>query len=344
MIMPRSPMLPHCADFSNWKGNGNEDNRGERPIETTLKIGTRGSALALTQTRWVAERLKQRYPELAVEIVVIKTGGDIMQDISLVKIGGKGVFVKEIEDALLRGDIDMAVHSMKDVPAELPEGLYIGVIPKREDPRDVLIAGENRKIEALPHGARIGTGSLRRGMQLRRLLPDVQIVPLRGNLDTRIRKIEQEGLDGIIVAAAGIRRMGWVHRVSQFIPAEVMLPAIGQGALAIETRTADPSLVEMLAFLNDAATWMEVGAERSFLQRLGGGCQLPIAAYGKIRGEELTLAGLVGSLDGRIVITDEEKGKPFEYHELGIILAERILSRGGEAILAEVYQGGNHAR
>jgi len=331
------PMSLHCEGFSNWMI------KGERLIKTTLRIGTRGSALALTQARWVAEQMKQRYPELAVEIIVIKTRGDIMQDVSLVKIGGKGVFVKEIEDALLQDDIDMAVHSMKDIPAALPEGLHIGVIPKREDPRDVLIAKDNRKIEALPRGARIGTGSLRRGMQIRKLMPDVQIVPLRGNLDTRIRKIEQEDLDGIIVAAAGIRRMGWVHRVSQFIPAEVMLPAVGQGALGIETRTADPLLVEMLAFLNDAATWMEVGAERSFLQRLGGGCQLPIAAYGKIHGEELTLAGLVGSLDGRIMILDEEKGKPFEYHELGIILAERILFRGGQTILAEVYQGGPHA-
>jgi hydroxymethylbilane synthase len=308
-----------------------------------LRIATRGSALALKQTNGVADRVKSRYPEMDIQIVVIKTKGDIMQDVSLIKIGGKGVFVKEIEDALLRGDADIAVHSMKDVPAELPEGLIIGIIPEREDPRDVLIARDNRKIESLPQGARIGTGSLRRGMQMRNLLPDVRIVPLRGNLDTRIRKIEAEDLDGVIVAAAGIRRMGWLERVSQFIPAEVMLPAVGQGALGIEMRTGDPSMEEALAFMNHPATWLEVGAERSFLQRLGGGCQLPIAAYGKLRGEELTLRGLVGSLDGRVMITDEVKGKSMEYLMLGRMLAERILSQGGQAILDAVYQGGNDA-
>jgi hydroxymethylbilane synthase len=330
-------MWPHCADYSSWNP------KGEDAIKKQLRIATRGSALALTQTNGVADRLKKHHPEMKIAIVVIKTKGDIMQDVSLVKIGGKGVFVKEIEDALLCGDADIAVHSLKDVPAELPEGLHIGIIPEREDPRDVLIARDNKKIESLPQRARIGTGSLRRGMQIRNLLPDVQVVPLRGNLDTRIRKIESEDLDGIIVAAAGIRRMGWVRRVSQFIPAEVMLPAVGQGALGIEMRTGDPSMAEALAFLNHPATWLEVGAERSFLQRLGGGCQLPIAAYGKIRGEELTLKGLVGSLDGRVMITDEVKGKSSEYLMLGRMLAERILSQGGQAILDAVYQGGNNA-
>lgn len=298
-----------------------------------MKIGTRGSALALTQADWVAARLRQRYPEVKIATVIIKTRGDIMQDVSLVKIGGKGVFVKEIEDALLRGEIDIAVHSMKDVPSELPDGLHIATIPEREDPRDVLIAKDNRKIESLPRGARIGTGSLRRGMQMRNLLPDVQIVPLRGNLDTRIKKIEAEGLDGVIVAAAGIRRMGWIHRVSQFIPAEVMLPAVGQGALGIELRADDSSLADMLAFLNHPATSMEVGAERSFLQRLGGGCQLPIAAYAQIRGKELTVRGLVGSLNGRTMITDEVRGNQSDYRMLGTLLAERILSQGGQALL-----------
>jgi hydroxymethylbilane synthase len=222
---------------------------------------------------------------------------------------------------------------MKDVPSELPDGLHIATIPEREDPRDVLIAKDNRKIESLPRGARIGTGSLRRGMQMRNLLPDVQIVPLRGNLDTRIKKIEAEGLDGVIVAAAGIRRMGWIHRVSQFIPAEVMLPAVGQGALGIELRADDSSLADMLAFLNHPATSMEVGAERSFLQRLGGGCQLPIAAYAQIRGKELTVRGLVGSLNGRTMITDEVRGNQSDYRMLGTLLAERILSQGGQALL-----------
>jgi hydroxymethylbilane synthase len=308
-----------------------------------VKIGTRGSALALTQANWVADRLRRRYPEMSIATVVIKTKGDIMQDVSLVKIGGKGVFVKEIEDALLRGDVDIAVHSMKDLPSELPKGLYIAIFPEREDPRDVLIARDHKKIESLPRGARIGTGSMRRGMQMRNLLPDVRIVPLRGNLDTRIRKIETEGLDGVIVAAAGIRRMGWVSRVSQFLPAEVMLPAVGQGALGIELRADDSALAEMLAFLNHPETSMEVGAERSFLQRIGGGCQLPIAAYAKMNSRELTIRGLVGSPDGRTMIADEVRGAPPDYGMLGTLLAERILSRGGQALIDEACQGGDHA-
>lgn len=266
-----------------------------------------------------------------------------MQDVSLVKIGGKGVFVKEIEDALLRGEVDIAVHSMKDVPAELPDGLHIATIPEREDPRDVLIARDGGKMETLPRGARIGTGSMRRSTQLRNLLPDVQVVPLRGNLDTRIRKIETEGLDGIIVAAAGIRRMGWMHRVSQFIPTEIMLPAVGQGALGIEMRTGDASLADMLAFLNHPVTTMEVGAERSFLKRLGGGCQLPIAAHARMNNRDLTLRGLVGSMDGRIMITDEIRGIPADYSTMGVVLAERILSRGGQVLIDNLYPGGNHA-
>ncbi len=187
----------------------------------------------------MADRIREHHPDAAVELVTIRTKGDIMQDVSLVQIGGKGLFIKEIEEALLRGDVDMAVHSMKDVPAELPEELEIAVTPLREDPRDVLISRDNRKLEEMPRGARIGTGSLRRGFQLRNRMPDLEIVPLRGNLDTRIRKIETEGLDGVIVAAAGIRRMGWVAKVSQFIPVEVMLPAVGQGVLGIETRRDD---------------------------------------------------------------------------------------------------------
>ena len=296
----------------------------------------------MTQTNWVADCIRRRLPEMDISIVVIRTKGDIMQDVSLVKIGGKGVFVKEIEDALLRGDVDIAVHSMKDVPAELPDGLHIGVVPEREDPRDVLIARDNRKMESLPRGARIGTGSLRRGMQLRNLLPDVQIVPLRGNLDTRIRKIESEGLDGVIVAAAGIRRMGWIGRVSQFIPSEVMLPAVGQGALGVEMRTDNLFLYEKLKFLNHSATSIEVGAERAFLHRLGGGCQVPIAGYAKIRGDELVLKGLVGSLNGRDLITDEVCGSTSDYRTLGTLLAERILSQGGQDLIDQAYQGGNN--
>ena len=291
----------------------------------------------------MAARIREQHPDAAVELVIIKTKGDIMQDVSLVQIGGKGLFIKEIEEALLRGDVDIAVHSMKDVPAELPEELEIAVTPPREDPRDVLISSGNRKLEEMPHGARIGTCSLRRGFQLRNRMPDLDIVPLRGNLDTRIRKLGTEDLAGVIVAAAGMRRMGWVAKISQFIPVEVMLPAVGQGVLGIETRRRDPSVREAIAFLHDPVTWCEVGAERAFLQRLGGGCQLPIAAFAKKKGKEITIGGLVGSVDGRTMIRHEMRGPASDFDTLGKALADHILVRGGRALLDQVYleNGGN---
>ena len=309
--------------------------RGDN-IKTTLRIGTRGSALALTQARWVAERLKDELHGMTIELIVIKTKGDIMQDVSLTKIGGKGLFVKEIEDALLRHEIDIAVHSMKDVPADLPEGLEIGVMSEREDPRDVLISKGDRKIEDMPPEARIGTGSLRRGFQLRSLFPTIKIVPLRGNLDTRIRKIQTENLDGIVVAAAGMKRMGWIKRISQFIPMDMMLPAIGQGVLGIEMRKDDMGTKQAVSFINHSETWVEITAERAFLRRVGGGCQLPIAAYGKKHGGNLKLKGLLGSIDGQIMIRDEVEGLCEDADALGVMLAENILSRGGQAILKEV--------
>ncbi|MCE5265217.1 MAG: hydroxymethylbilane synthase [Deltaproteobacteria bacterium] len=303
-----------------------------------LRIGTRGSALALTQSGWVADRIRERHPDTAVELVTIRTKGDILQDVPLARIGGKGVFIKEIEEALLRGDVDLAVHSMKDLPAELPAALEITVIPQREDPRDVLISCGGRKLEELARGARIGTGSLRRGVQLRNRMPWLEIVPLRGNLNTRIRKLATEGLDGVIVAAAGIRRMGWVEQVSEFVPVEFMLPAVGQGALGIETRRGDVRSREAAAFLHDPTTFCEVGAERAFLGRLGGGCQLPIAGFAKKSGHEVALEGLVGSIDGCTVIRDRVTGPAEAYAELGAHLAERILAAGGRALLDEVCQ------
>ena len=301
-----------------------------------MKIGTRGSGLALTQSNWVADQIGKRFPNLTAEIVIIKTKGDIMQDVSLVKIGGKGVFVKEIEEALLAGVIDMAVHSMKDVPAEVPAGLEIAITPEREDPRDVLISRGNRKIEEMPKGARIGTGSLRRGYQLLNLLPDIEIVPLRGNLDTRVKKIEMDNLAGVIVAAAGLKRMGWSDRVSQYLPVEMMLPAVGQGVLGLELRSNDRETKDILSFLNHETTWIEVGAERAFLQRLGGGCRLPIAAYGKRQGKQLLLRGLVGGMDGRVMIREEVAGAVENGAMLGSELADRILARGGRQLLDEV--------
>ena len=277
---------------------------------------------------------------MAIETVVIKTKGDILQDVPLAKVGGKGLFVKEIEDALLREEVDIAVHSMKDVPMELPDGLEIGVMSEREDPRDVLISKDQRGLADMPVGARIGTGSLRRGFQLLHLFPDIELVPLRGNLDTRIRKIQTDSLDGIIVAAAGLRRMGWADRITQVIPVEIMLPAVGQGALGIELRKNDEAVRRAVSFLNHPRTWVEVSAERAFLKRLGGGCQLPVAAYGVKDGNGLTVTGLLGSLDGRELIKDEVRGASEDAEVLGTLLAEKILSKGGQAILAEVYRKG----
>jgi hydroxymethylbilane synthase len=277
---------------------------------------------------------------VAVETVVIKTKGDILQDVPLAKVGGKGLFVKEIEDALLRKEVDMAVHSMKDVPMELPDGLEIGVMSEREDPRDVLISKDQMRLEEMPVGARIGTGSLRRGFQLLHLFPDIELVPIRGNLDTRIRKIQTDGLDGIIVAAAGIKRMGWADRITQVIPVEIMLPAVGQGALGIELRKNDNVVRQAISFLDHPRTRVEVGAERAFLRKLGGGCQLPVAAYGVKKEDNLTVTGLLGSLDGRELIKDEVRGPSEDAEALGTSLAERILSKGGQAIMDEVYRKG----
>ena len=262
----------------------------------------------MKQAHWVADRLKEKYPDMITEISVIKTRGDRMQNVSLASIGGKGVFVKEIEEALLRGDIEIAVHSMKDVPTELPEELEIGIVTEREDPRDVLISRENGKLEDLPTGARIGTGSLRRGLQLLNLMPDIQIVPIRGNLNTRIKKLKTDNLDGVVVAAAGMKRMGWEESVSQFIPIEVMMPSPGQGALGIELRKDDEEMKDIVSFLNHRSSSIEVMAERAFLTELGGGCQVPIAAFGKKQDDELILRGLVGSLDGRTIVDDEVRG------------------------------------
>jgi len=243
-----------------------------------IKVGTRGSKLALTQTNYVVEALKKAAPETEAEICVIKTSGDIMQDVSLAQIGGQGVFVKEIEEALLAGSIDLAVHSMKDVPGETPEGLTFAALMPREDARDVLVSRGNVKMEFMPKGAKIGTGSLRRAAQIKAMLPDINIFSLRGNIDTRLKKIETENLTGVILAAAGMKRMGYLEKITQYLPIELMLPAVGQGALGLQTRKGDTELAELCGKLNHPQTFAEVSAERSYLRALGGGCRLPIAA------------------------------------------------------------------
>jgi hydroxymethylbilane synthase len=300
---------------------------------TNIKVGTRGSKLALTQTNFVAEKLKKIMPNANIEICVIKTSGDIMQDVSLLTIGGQGVFVKEIEEALLSEKIDLAVHSMKDVPGENPEGLIFSAILPREDVRDVLVSRNNIKLEFMPKGAKIGTGSQRRGAQIKALLPDVSIVPLRGNIETRIKKIETENINGVILAAAGMKRNGLTEKITQFLPVETMLPAVGQGALGLQIRKNDDELAKACAVLNDAATSAEVAAERAFLRTLGGGCRLPIAALGKLDGQMLTLEGMLAAPNGTTVIREKISGTIKDAEEMGKKLAEIVLDKGGRRLM-----------
>ena len=298
-----------------------------------LKIGTRGSKLALTQTNFVADKLKKAIPDAEIEICVVKTSGDIMQDVSLLTIGGQGVFVKELEEALLSQKVDLAVHSMKDVPGDIPEGLTFAAILKREDVRDVLISRNNIKLEFMPKGAKIGTGSQRRGAQIKAMMPDVNIVPLRGNIDTRLKKIETENLTGVILAAAGMKRMGLAEKITQFLPVETMLPAVGQGALGLQIRKADTELAKMCTTLNDTTTAAEVVAERAFLRALGGGCRLPIAALGKLDGQMLTLEGMVAAPNGSTVIREKISGTTKNAEEMGKKLAEIVLDKGGKRLM-----------
>jgi hydroxymethylbilane synthase len=302
-----------------------------------IKVGTRGSKLALTQTNYVVGALKKAAPETEANICVIKTSGDIMQDVSLAQIGGQGVFVKEIEEALLAGSIDLAVHSMKDVPGETPEGLTFAALMPREDARDVLVSRGNVKMEFMPKGAKIGTGSLRRAAQIKAMLPDVNILPLRGNIDTRLKKIETENLTGVILAAAGMKRMGYLEKITQYLPIELMLPAVGQGALGLQTRKGDTELAELCGKLNHPQTFAEVSAERSYLRALGGGCRLPIAAYGLLEGKRLTLEGLIAAPNGSEVIRDKVWGEIGAAEELGKRLADLILEKGGRRLLELMY-------
>ncbi len=272
-----------------------------------------------------------------METIIIKTKGDKILDVPLAKVGGKGLFVKEIEEALLREEIDLAVHSMKDVPTELPEGLEIAIIPERESPFDVLISRENLSFEGLPPGARVGTSSLRRTAQLRAKRPDLQIENLRGNLDTRLRKLSEGLYEAIIVAEAGLLRLGLGDTPRERFSPEVMLPAIGQGALAIEIRKADTELREGLSFLHHEETAVAVAAERAFLERLGGGCQVPLAAYACFDGGNLVVEALIADPSGEPLLRDKLEGPPSQAAEMGRRLAEELLSRGGQKILGKVY-------
>ncbi len=304
----------------------------------SIKIGTRGSQLALWQANWTKSTLNQIFPSLSIQLVAIKTTGDKILDAPLAKVGGKGLFVKEIEEALLDGRIDLAVHSMKDMPTLIPQGLMIGSIPKRETPVDVLISRHGQRFSELTLGARIGTCSLRRAAQLRHARPDLDILPLRGNLDTRLKKLESgaEGLEAIVLAAAGIKRLNLQECITEYLDETIMLPAVGQGALCIESRVDDPKLAQVLAALDDPATRTVVLGERAFLNRLEGSCQVPIAALGKIDKDTFSLSGLVADIDGKTLFRDTHCGPTSLSENIGTELAERLLAMGADKILEKL--------
>jgi len=362
-----------------------------------INIGTRGSKLALWQAEWVKAEIQMIDPGIDVRLIKIKTTGDMILDVPLAQVGGKGLFVKEIEESILRNDVDIAVHSMKDVPTDFPVGLHLSAICEREDPRDAFISqiqsskSKVQSIKDLPQGARIGTSSLRRSSQLLNMRPDLQITQLRGNLDTRLRKLDEGQFDAIILAAAGVKRLGLQDRITEVLPFEVSLPAIGQGAIGIECRADDEVINEIVGSLDHEETSIAVRAERVFLRKLEGGCQVPIAAYARIISQEsgarsqesnpdnppirplvnnppipplekggkggfekgrrrevkdpslltrhslLVMDGLVGSIDGKRLVKGRIEGRPEDYESLGVRLAEDLLSRGAQEILAEVY-------
>jgi hydroxymethylbilane synthase len=298
-------------------------------------IGTRGSALALAQTEWIKDLIHNRYPSAEVEVKVIKTSADRDQTASLRSASTVGVFVKELEQALLAGDIDIAVHSMKDLPTQIPSGLRIAAIPEREDARDALIANKATSLFDLPAGSLVGTGSIRRQAQILASRPDLRIMDIRGNVDTRLKKLQNGACDAIILACAGLRRLGLQHRITSQLNFEQMLPAPGQGALAIETRVNDPTTEAVATPLNHPATALAVISERKFLERMGGGCNVPVAVYAQVTENTLEIDGLVASPDGRRVVRDSIQQSLQKANEAADLLADRILSRGGRAILDE---------
>lgn len=306
-------------------------------MRATIRIGTRSSPLALWQAQWVKDRLERHRPALRVELVPVKTSGDRFQNISLSRIGGKALFVKEIEEALQAGRVDLAVHSVKDVPAVLPAGLTLSVIPQREDPRDVLITPNGETLDELTAGARVGTSSLRRQALLLHLRPDLDIVMLRGNVETRLRKQRAGEVEATILAAAGLKRLGLMPARSHILDEQVFVPAVGQGALGIETR-AEADDAALLRPLHHVETALAVTAERAFLGRMGGSCRTPLAALAIARTEGVTLTALIASPDGQTVLRGQEHGPPETAEQLGIRLAERLLAQGGNEILARLEQ------
>ncbi len=313
--------------------------RQEQLMNKRLVLATRKSKLALAQSSWVKGRIEELWPECTVELLKVTTRGDKILDVPLAKVGGKGLFVKEIEEAILSGQADIAVHSLKDVPTEIPSGLEVSIFPEREDHRDAFISRKAPCLSDLEHGAKVGTSSLRRMAQLRIVRPDLQIESLRGNLDTRLKRLDQGDFDAIILAAAGLKRLGLSDRISCFLSTDIMIPAIGQGALGIEFRSNDEETRKLLQPLHHDETAIRVRAERAFLERLEGGCQVPIGALASLYQDRLVLEGIVADEQGRRVIRRSMEGDPTGAKELGRALAETILDLGGKEILEEVYSG-----
>ena len=301
-----------------------------------VTIGSRGSPLALWQANWVKDLLLGHHSDLAVDIKIIKTSGDRIQDVPLAKIGGKGLFVKEIEEGLLKREVDFAVHSMKDMPIIFPVNLCIACVTKRENPFDALISRNNIKLDDLPKGAKIGTGSLRRMSQLLYYRPDLNLVPLRGNLETRLKKLETEGLDAIILAAAGLIRLGWNNCITEIIPPEILLPAMGQGAVGIETRKNDVDNQILLADMDDEQTHYALDAERALVSQLEGGCNVPIGSFATLNDDQITLRGLVASLDGKTMYKKELTDLKTNAVALGRRMGDELIEMGADRIMQEI--------
>ncbi|QHQ18095.1 hydroxymethylbilane synthase [Pectobacterium parmentieri] len=308
-------------------------------LANIIRIATRQSPLALWQARYVQQRLNHLYPDLSVELVPMVTRGDIILDTPLAKVGGKGLFVKELELALLEGRADIAVHSMKDVPVEFPDGLGLTTICERDDPRDAFVSNHYDSLDQLPQGSCVGTSSLRRQCQLRARRPDLVIRDLRGNVGTRLSKLDNGEYDAIILAVAGLKRLGLEERIRCALSPEESLPAVGQGAIGIECRLDDDRIRQLLAPLNHTDTAARVLAERAMNVRLEGGCQVPIGSYAELEGNTLWLRALVGAPDGSQMIVGERKGSVVDAEKIGIALAEELLAKGANAILQAVYQG-----
>lgn len=305
-------------------------------MSSLLRIATRESPLALWQANYVKSALERAHPDLEVLLVPMTTRGDQILNSPLSKIGGKGLFIKELEVALLEDRADIAVHSMKDVPTELPEGMTLAAMLSRADPRDAFVSVKHSNFDALPHGARVGTSSLRRQCQLRSLRPDLEVLPLRGNVETRLRKLQDGDFDAIVLATAGLTRLGLADRITHFIDTERSLPAVGQGIVGVECRSDDARSIALLEALDDAAARQCCEAERAFALRLQGSCQSPIAGFAELHGEQIRLRGLVGSDDGRTVYRGSIEGPASQRHELGTALAERLIAQGAGALLDEL--------